>query len=352
MKKKTSRNGLIEIARFFAAVFMALYHFEWVFLKKTIYFTHLYILVEFFFVISGFFIVINSSKKSESSYKYVFKQLKKLYPMYLMSFCFCFIIYILNNHISLTNIPILLWNAKWEILLCNLFIISSTTIYNSGGAATFIPALLFTTLIMHYIYNNYRKIAVNIIIPIIIVCGIGRIFFVASNMSQWLKFDNIVTLGIIRAIVDISIGILFADKVYPYLKSKSRTFNYILLIISLIFIPLLVFFRQYISYSDLVLWIFIFGLFITEAFILYKGKHKKINNVLVSLGSLSFPIFMFHYGLIELLIYLDLDLKTKYIISIFIISIILVAIFVLMINSIFAKLKNNMTFHLNKKVID
>lgn len=54
MAKETSRNGLIEIARFFAAVFMALYHFEWVFLSESKYFTHLYIFVEFFFVISGF----------------------------------------------------------------------------------------------------------------------------------------------------------------------------------------------------------------------------------------------------------------------------------------------------------
>ena len=319
---------------------MALYHFEWVFIQNPKYFINLYILVEFFFVISGFFIVINSSKKTLSSYKYVLNQLLKIYPIYLMAFCFCFIIYLIQNNIAFSYVPLLLWNAKWEILMCNLFVLSNNTIYNNGGAPAFIPALLFATLVLHYLYNNHKKISINIIIPFIIVCGIGRIFYVAGNISQWLKFDNVIALGIIRAFVDISIGILFADKVYPYLKEKNKFLNIFLLIFSILSFPLLILFRNNIDSFDLILWIFIFGLFITEATILFNNRFSKINKILVSFGKLSFPIFMFHYGVIQLLIYMNLKIKLPYIVIIYLIFIIIISIFSLIINNLFFKKKN------------
>lgn len=60
------RCGMIELLRFFAAISIAIYHFEYVCVGAPVYFQHNYIWVEFYFVLSGFFLVKNATKKGRT----------------------------------------------------------------------------------------------------------------------------------------------------------------------------------------------------------------------------------------------------------------------------------------------
>ncbi len=50
------RNPYIELFRFLGTLAIMLYHFEWLYVGKSVFLTNHYIWVEMFFVLSGFFI--------------------------------------------------------------------------------------------------------------------------------------------------------------------------------------------------------------------------------------------------------------------------------------------------------
>ena len=62
-----ARNGFVEFYRFIAAICIALFHYEWVYMGTSRYLGHLYIFVEFFFVLSGFFLAQNCNKAAAVS---------------------------------------------------------------------------------------------------------------------------------------------------------------------------------------------------------------------------------------------------------------------------------------------
>lgn len=103
---KEKRNWSIEVFRFMATISIAIYHFEWIYLKKPINFIHFYIFVEFFFVLSGFFLAYNAIKDKKSkrdTLDYILIEIKKLFPIYLMGFIFSFVTFHVVNNISINN---------------------------------------------------------------------------------------------------------------------------------------------------------------------------------------------------------------------------------------------------------
>ena len=60
------RNGLIELWRFLACISIAIYHFELIYLGESIYFSHFYIWVEFYFILSGFFLALNADRNRDN----------------------------------------------------------------------------------------------------------------------------------------------------------------------------------------------------------------------------------------------------------------------------------------------
>lgn len=89
---RRKRDGKIELVRFLAAVSIATYHFEWVYIGRPVFLPHFYIWVEFFFLVSGFFLYFcedgNGEGHLSTSYRYVFSQIRKVYPLYLAGFLF------------------------------------------------------------------------------------------------------------------------------------------------------------------------------------------------------------------------------------------------------------------------
>ena len=301
---KTNRNGLVEVLRFIASLAIAVYHFEWLCIGAPKYFNHLYIFVELFFVISGFFLVFNIEKSEKNTQEksdgitYVVKQIKKLYPMYFLAFLIIFIIKNVNVS-SMTQLIQNFWSAKWEILLLQSIIIGQGTTFNLGGAPEFISALLFSSFLLHYIVKNHRESFITFIGPAIITCGLGFIITKYGNLSQWGTFNIVVSSGVIRALVDMSVGAWFALVVYPKvskLSNTKKTFHLGLIILSLLALVIL---KNHISYADLIIYIFIFAYMIC---LLNSIRNSNtFNSFLVFLGEMSYPIFLFHYPVLYLM---------------------------------------------------
>lgn len=307
--KKATRNGLVEALRFFATICIAVYHYEWIYIGTPIYFQHFYIWVEFFFVLSGFFLAANACRKTSgideefATLHYVKREFCKLYPMYLLAFFVAFFSnYVIGNiKPSLSEILLSLWNVKWEMLLCNLFGFgSSGTIIQAGGATDYIPSLLFGSLILHYLLRNKKTFYVSVAAPVFIFIGYGRMIAQFGNLSAWRAYDGWLIAGFERALAGMSIGAM-GYLILPQWLQNRRGRKIVSVVFSLFAIYALSKYANYIGFADLVIYPFVFALLVGSVYVIPIGLDSKINCFLNFLGKLSYPIFLFHFIIVTLL---------------------------------------------------
>ena len=291
---KKSRNGLIEFVRFFAIINIACFHYEWLYISYPVSFQFGYIWVEFFFVISGYYLAKNYGGKT--SWDYTWKQIKKLYPMYLAAFAFCFVAK--NWGASIYEWIINLWNAKWEILLLYNWGFNNNAIaYNVGGAPAFISVLILCTVVIHFFLSKHKDFFVCVFAPLVIAFSYGKLINEAGNLSQWLAYDGILPMGIYRGMADMCVGALFAILLEKWMTNRSNFLKFLIFIICCMFVIALGVFSG-ISHSDLVIYVFVFAFLVCTLDTM--STNKIINSLGLFLGKISIPIFMFHSGIIEL----------------------------------------------------
>lgn len=217
------RDYLIEFTRFLATCGIAIFHFEWIYLGHPVYFRHFYLGVEFFFVLSGFFLVQKAlDTNSENEYtpiEYTKRQAIKLWKPYILAFIFSFVVYCLVNDINgLKNIITTLFAAKWEIFFLQLsgFNLNVPSI---NGVTGYIPALLASSLFIYYTCKKHYDLFVNIIIPMFPIFIYSHIINAYGNLSQWLAYENWYTIGILRGMAGMLVG---GELIYMGNKRKRR----------------------------------------------------------------------------------------------------------------------------------
>lgn len=125
------KNPYIELYRFGACILIALFHFEWCFVGHPVYLNHMYIFVEFFFLVSGYFFASNIHKNGivESGWCFIKKRVKKIYPLYITAYVFALMAEVVNKITPIEDILNRLWDTKWEIALLQM----SGLNYGGGG---------------------------------------------------------------------------------------------------------------------------------------------------------------------------------------------------------------------------
>ncbi len=303
------RDYLIELVRFLATCGIAIFHFEWIYLGHTVYFRHFYLWVEFFFVLSGFFLTKNvrsdSNEDKFGSIKYIKRQAVKLWKPYIIAFLFSFIVYCIINQIQgINHILSILFLAKWEIFFMQLtgYDLKAPMI---NGVTAYISALLGSSLVIHYLLKNHDRLLINILIPIAPIFIYSHIIYTYGNLSQWMAYENWYTIGLFRGIA----GMLVGAGAYLYSEQKQvrggigKKDRMISLGIGCIAIVALVWYRNSLSYSDEILYPYIFGMILRS---IYFRERKKVNTILekvcLLLGKCSYHIFLIHYGVCYLLL--------------------------------------------------
>lgn len=297
----TSRNGYVELLRFFACISIAVYHFECIYLGLgKSYFEYLYVFVECFFVISGFFVALKAANtdgdNTYASIGYVKGQFKKLYPLFLISFLITFVIVNFINNTR--NWLYLLWQSKWEWSLgVILGIDNNITIYNRGGAAHYISALLVVSFLLFFIIQKDKEIFIHIIAPVIVVMGIGYMLNNYDAIGIWISEDAYIQPGIIRGLIDMTVGAWCALVVLPYFKREKQIKKSICIVSSIFLLLLLFVGREYLDNRNVVLYIFVFGILVAALF----SVKNEANKIALELGKMTYPIFLFHYCVIVML---------------------------------------------------
>lgn len=303
---KSNRDWRIELLRFLSTIGIAVFHFEWIDLGQPIYFRHFYLFVEFFFVLSGFFLALNVRKyqgsDKYSALRYLGNDVKKLWPPYILAFIFSFIIYCNVNSInSISSVLQLLWQSKWEMVFLHLsgFDLVAPVI---NGVTAYIPALLAAELIVFYLLQYHYVFTVNIVAVFVPVFVYSHIVNLYGNVSQWGIYENWYTVGILRGLAGVLIGVFFHE-IGELLKNHRGNFIRLVLFFLCGFAVLgLVIFRNRISYYDEMIYPYIFAIMISS---IYYCKTKVsipfLERISLLGGKISYEIFLIHYGVCYLL---------------------------------------------------
>lgn len=288
------RNCNISLYKFIASVCIAIYHFEWLYIGHPVFFVHFYIWAEFFFLVSGFFLAFTKDIEN-ITVEYWWKRYKKLFPMYLIAFGITWLLVLIISRWDVRQALGALYNAKWEMFMIHMWGISSDVKVNIVTGQ--IPALLVAGIVVKYMIQYHRKFVENLGIVVSVAIYI-YILNKYGNLSQWESLEGFVCVGILRAIAGVMLGAWTSIVLVPKAKLIKKSDRNKLLFCLGIIVSGLVWFRNHITYTDLLLYIFVFAGVIVLSYVEDSVQNSKVQKVCYKLEQLSYPIYLIHYAVI------------------------------------------------------
>lgn len=280
-----SRNGEIELLRFILAVIVFSFHFEY----AGFVFRSGYLAVDFFFMLSGYFMMrhIETDSEHNNSMKSLFIYIRSRFIRLFFTYFFvCFLSYFIKCFVlKEISIKTVFDKGIWDFLMIQSF-----------GFGFYITVLWYVSvlLVSSFIVYLLKICLKNKFIPVIFILSIVSIAFLLQTNQSISSMDNhlIVSDGLLRGFAEMSLGcILF--KITQYITVKSRS---IFLILSITKYVLLVAFLFFMTrepgikdYSCIVL---IFG-YLLLLFICQSTTSNVFNNkFFYFLGSISYDFYL------------------------------------------------------------
>lgn len=263
-EKKKEKNALIELYRFFFALWVVYYH--GFFFMKNQFFNHGYISVEFFFILSGYYLIKSIDKFKDMPLlkgvsKFCLKRVKSLGLPFAISLIF------------------VVWYMIWEGQITML------------GYMWYIPFMLLAFIVI-FILRKYIKSDKWFILTLTSIVIVSYLVLYLPLLEGW---------GLFRALGGVSLGVIVSFIPKPKFKWQSLT-----LIISLLLF-LLVLYLAYLPKANLVSEYFLV-LLILPALIYFSGATNVKNKAFVFLGSLSFGLYAYQCVVRVVEIYFPLEM--------------------------------------------
>lgn len=263
--------------------------------------TNTYILVDFFFIVSGFFLYL-TAEKYKTFQEFTIKRLVRLWPVPAFAL-FVFFIYS-----SCLNTEFLRY-----VHFLNLFMLRNTglqLISDVNSTAWYISNLFWVSLLYFYLIKNFEKKNVNLTFALIIYFSY---LILINNLDGFIRpryvmFYNILNAGMLRALAGMAIGyfigLVYKDnhaKLTTHLQHKFdwKNFKNIKYVFYsalegglLFYIINNLAFHKIKFQNDIFFIILLTGLFIV--FIMRKGFVSNLfeNNISAFLGKFAFSIYI------------------------------------------------------------
>ena len=328
-KSSKPRNNIVELFRFIYSLLVLGYHVQFSYSDEEVDpFENGALAVEFYFLLSGYFLARSLEKLIKDEKK---KLIKKVYNFMKNKITSLLNVHILSIIVVIIIIACFDTKSFWDKFLPgipSIFLVQMIIVWSGDfNKALIIPewylsAMLICMLFMVIIFLLICKKLKGIYATIILV-GILIIIVLITGLSTSWKFNENIVYDI-RAWGEMCIG-MFSYYLSIYVKNKTyeNCTNILLKIIEIIGYCLPVIFGiipislNYQAYLMIITVICEFcAIFITFA---EKGniiKSERINKIFGYLGAISLPIYLFHPIIITLIDYISKDIQkwVKYII--------------------------------------
>ena len=205
-----SRNGFVELCRFVFMMGIVSHHS--MFLTDDLNKVPIlggYISVEFFFILTGYFMYSSHKRLTDRTNSVVFRiytKFKRFYPYFLVAWCAVFVL----KHIESgsTQISALFWDFIYGIP--QLFFLQCTGLAGVGyvydGPTWFVSALLVSMLIVYFLMHVGEKYFGEMIAPALILICYGLVIIINGSLGSVHEWVFFLQAGSLRAIGGLCLG--------------------------------------------------------------------------------------------------------------------------------------------------
>ena len=217
-------NRAMELYRFLSAVMILCYHCYWfAFREDGKEFIGFYVLVELFFMLSGFLMMrsirshVTKADRADpagATARYMVRRLRQLYPHHVLSWVLVAAIQLF----LLKNLwPIQAVRIGWpELLLVNIFGFVRNEYINI--VCWYLSALVFSSLVIYFLLVWNEDAFIKVIAPILLVICYGTLFERAGCFAVTIVFTKFAPhLGFMRGLADMTAGCL-AFRAYEWME--------------------------------------------------------------------------------------------------------------------------------------
>ena len=306
----------ITFTRFIAAISIVIFHFGtdvFPFNNQlgSFFFKQGNLTVSYFFILSGFVMIIAYGNKLEINIsEYIKSRFARIYPAYILAILIGFV-FIITAHSALIDYSGIILN----ILAIQSWIPGKALSFNSAGWSLSVEIFFYS--IFPFLLIMYKKINYStLIIPILLFWIISQIvlhLFIYSHFYQGFpsKSHDFIFYFPIMHLNEFSIGNLAGLFFINKLTDKNRNYDLHILFIFLIFLFVLKFFPADVNFHNGILAVFFVPLMLLIS--LNTGKITSISNkkLMIYLGEISYGIYIFQFPIYcwtnQLLNYLQID---------------------------------------------
>ena len=202
MTETKTYNGQIEVYRYLLTFLVALLHFN-----PNGIFKGGYVAVDFFFMLSGFYLMRTWEKKKPEAIKYVFGKYSRFFWVYVSSILL-WDIYAFKEGVGDGLIKVL---RSVPDMLC----LQMTGIFpsSSNGVVWYISAMLIVSFFLISLLNLSKKWSVNLVFPVLMLISFSTIQTLAGNIDVHTKMggDRIIMPGLLRGFGGMILGLYIAQ---------------------------------------------------------------------------------------------------------------------------------------------
>lgn len=208
MNKTSERNYILDALRFLFGMMIVIHH-SYVFTGgQFVYAPSGYIGVEFFFLVTGFYMMSSIESKTclsdvgVETRQFVLNKIMKILPYYILSIIVADVVKC-NLVPGMTVKDTVLWSVT-ELLMLQMAGFAGVW---PTGAAWYLSALFLSLLVLYPIARTKKSLYINVIAPLIAIMGLGYITRIYTSIGSepgiWSEF---LAKGMIRALAEISLG--------------------------------------------------------------------------------------------------------------------------------------------------
>lgn len=228
--KVRKKNNSIEFFRFLFMLILAIWHFEFINIFK-----HGYIVVEFYFILSGFLLYKSFLRQNFGTVNYTLKKIKRFYLEYLIAFALIYSLNLYYMRFSFSSLSIEYIFDNVVRIIPELLFLQDIGIFRGGFnyPLWYLSVLVVGGALLYGMLNINRKVTINVVLPVLIILVYTYLFsFNKFSLENW-DIVGCFSLPLLRGMADISIGILVC---HIYIHNISSIIKYKALL-NLISIP-------------------------------------------------------------------------------------------------------------------
>ena len=277
----------VEAFRFIFMTIIAMWHFD-----RINPFTHGYIAVDFFFILSGFLIYRSYIKRKYDALKYTITKLKRFYPEYIIVFIIAFLMK-LRILLRDNDVITILFDAISEGTL-----IHSVGIYegNVNPPSWYVSVLLIGGGLLYSVLFYNRRLAVSIIFPLFVLFSYTYLLGFNGSIELFATV-GFVSQCLFRGMAGMALGIVlsaFSLRYSEEFSSKHRLLDVFSLIALAVVVILLFENRNYDKMALLAFCMLIFSCSIPNALVnrIFRSQ------IWAKLGGVTFEMLLVHSSII------------------------------------------------------